>query len=59
VKTVEKIIKDTTAKTQSFNTITTINSDAGQKTDTKEKANVFHSFFIQINENLSTVFSDR
>jgi hypothetical protein len=31
----------------------TINSEAGQKTDTKEIANIFHNFFIQINENLS------
>jgi hypothetical protein len=53
VKTVEKIIKETTGKTQSFNTITTINSEAGQITDTKETANVFHNFFIQITENPS------
>jgi len=51
VKTVEKIIKDNTGKTQSFNTITTINSEAGQKTDSKEMAKVFHNFFIQITEN--------
>jgi hypothetical protein len=53
VKTVWKIIKNTIGKTQSFNTITTINAEAGQKTDTKEIADVFHNFFIQITENLS------
>ena len=53
MKTVWKIIKDTTGKTQSFTIMTTINSEAGQKTDTKDIANVFHTFFIQITENLS------
>ena len=36
VKTAWKIIKDTTGKTQSFNTIMVINSEACQITDTKE-----------------------
>lgn len=49
MKTVEKIIKDNTGKTQSFNTITTINSEAGHKTDIKEMAKVFHNIFYTNN----------
>jgi hypothetical protein len=42
VKTVWKIIKDKTGKTQSCDTITEINSEAGQLTDTKDTANAFN-----------------
>ena len=45
VKTVHKIIKDTSGKTQSFETVTKINSEHGQKTDTKELANAINNFF--------------
>jgi hypothetical protein len=53
VKTFLKIIKDTTGKTQSFDTITKINSEVGQLTDTKDIANAFNNFFIQIAEDLN------
>jgi hypothetical protein len=53
VKTVSKIIKDTTGQTQSCDMITKINSEAGQLTDTKEIANVFNNFFIQYAGNLN------
>jgi hypothetical protein len=53
VTTVRKIIKDTTGKTQSVNTITEINTEACQITDTKGIGNAFNNFFVQIAENLN------
>jgi hypothetical protein len=53
VTTVRKIIKDTIGKTQSVNTITEINTQACQITDTKGIGNAFNTFFIQIAENLN------
>jgi len=43
VKTGWKIIQDTTGKTQSFDTITKINSAGGQITDTKEVPNAVYN----------------
>jgi hypothetical protein len=56
VKTVWEIIKDTTGKTQSCDTITKVNSEAGQLTDSKETANAFNSFFIQYAGNLNNKY---
>jgi hypothetical protein len=53
VKTVWRIVKDTTGKTQSVNTIMEINTEACQITDTKGIGNAFNNFFIQIAENLN------
>jgi hypothetical protein len=55
VKTVWKIIKDTTGKTQSFHTITKINSEVGLVTDAKAIPNAFIILFIEITENLNTL----
>jgi hypothetical protein len=51
VKDVWKIIKITTGKSQTFDTIMKINPEVGQLKDTKEIANAFNNFFIQIAEN--------
>jgi hypothetical protein len=55
VKAVRKIIKDTTGKTQSCDTITKINSEAGQLTDTKETVTAVNHFFVQYTGNLNDI----
>ena len=50
VTTVWRIIKYTIEKTQSVNTITEINTEACQITDTKGPGSAFNNFFIQITE---------
>lgn len=47
MNTLWKLIKDTIGKTQSFDIITKINSEAGQITHTNEMANAFNNFWIQ------------
>jgi len=47
VNTLWKIIKDTIGKTQSFDTITKINSEAGQIIHTNETAIAFNNCLIQ------------
>jgi len=47
VNTLWRIIKDTIGKTQSFGTITKINSEAVKVRHTNEMANAFNNFLIQ------------
>jgi len=51
VNTLWKIIKDTIGKTQSFDTITKINSEAGQVAHINEMANAFNNLLIQVAAN--------
>jgi hypothetical protein len=59
VNTLWKIIKYTIGKTQSFDTITKINSEAGQITCTNEIANAFNNFWIQTAANSTVHTQDK
>jgi hypothetical protein len=47
VKVAWKIIKDSSGKAQSYESVTKINPEAGFMTDTTETANVFNKFLYK------------
>jgi hypothetical protein len=58
VKTIWKIIKDTTGKTQSCDTNIEINSDFGLLANVNNIANTFNSYFVNIADDLNNNFVD-